>query len=107
MPTPTVATIASNPNDSTIGYLDPDSDSDSDDSESKDDMDDDDDDSAASHGDDCDEVDVDTLNYAKMVDSLLLEDDKLPVSYYIDWVKGKGAGQKVRQEPVLLNQAQH
>ncbi len=29
-----------------------------------------------------------------LADSLLLEDDEPSVSYRVDWVKGKGAGQK-------------
>ncbi len=35
---------------------------------------------------------ADPHNYAKLVDSKLLEDDEPAVSYHVDWVKGKGAG---------------
>ena len=41
-----------------------------------------------------DEDDADLHHYSKLVDSLLFEDDKPSVSYCVDWVKGKGAGQK-------------
>jgi hypothetical protein len=37
---------------------------------------------------------ADPHNYAKLVDSELLEDDEPAVSYRVDWVKGKGAGRK-------------
>jgi hypothetical protein len=85
--------FASYLNDSTISYSNSDNDRDSEDSESKDDMDNDDDDNVVLHGDDYNEDDTDTLNCAKMFDILLLENDEPSVSYRIDWVKGKGAGQ--------------
>jgi hypothetical protein len=37
---------------------------------------------------------IHTINYSKLVDSKLLEDDEPTVSYRVNWVKGKGAGQK-------------
>ena len=33
-------------------------------------------------------------DYSELVDSSLLEDEELSVSYRVDWVKGKGAGRK-------------
>jgi hypothetical protein len=62
--------------------------------EDSDDTDNEDNDSVASHDDDSDEDGTDTRNYAKLVDSLLLEDDEPSVSYCFDWLKGKGDGQK-------------
>jgi hypothetical protein len=45
-------------------------------------------------------------NYSKLVDSSLMEDDEPSVSYRVDWVKGKGAGQQsIKGCP--LNQTQH
>jgi hypothetical protein len=44
--------------------------------------------------DNSDEDDADPHNYSKLVDSSLLEDDEPSVFYHVDWVKGKGAGQK-------------
>ena len=88
--------FAQNPNDSTIGYS-----LTSEDDEESDDDDDSEYDSMTSNstGDDAEEESsaedvADPHNYAKLVDSNLLEDDEPAVSYRVDWVKGKGAGQK-------------
>ena len=88
--------FAHNPNDSTIGYS-----SNSNNKEDSDDDEDSEDDSMTSNSSDndaekenSDEDVADLHHYSKLVDSLLLEDDKPSVSYCVDWVKGKGAGQK-------------
>jgi hypothetical protein len=88
--------FAQNPNDLTIGYS-----LNSDDDEESDDDDDSEYDSMTSNsiGDDAEEESsaedvADPHNYSKLVDSKLLEDDEPTVSYPVDWVKGKGAGQK-------------
>ena len=88
--------FAQNPNVSTIGYsstLEDDEELDDDDDSEYDSM------TSNSTGDDAEEdssaEDVaDPHNYAKLVDSDLLEDDEPAVSYHVDWVKGKGAGRK-------------
>ena len=99
--------FAQNPNDSTIGYsltLEDDEESDDDDDSKYDSM------TSNSTGDDAEEdssaEDVaDPHNYAELVDSELLEDDEPAVSYRVDWVKGKGAGQKsIRAGPLNLTQ---
>ncbi len=43
---------------------------------------------------DDDDSKCDSHRYSKFIDSLLLEDEELPESYCVDWVKGKGAGRK-------------
>jgi hypothetical protein len=35
--------------------------------------------------------------YSKFIDSSLLEDDKPPESYHVDWVKGEGVGRKANK----------
>ena len=88
--------LSKNPNDSTIGYS-----SNSENKEDSNDDEDSEDDSMTSNSSDddaeeenSDEDVADPHHYSKLVDSLLLEDDKPSVSYPVDWVKGKGAGQK-------------
>jgi hypothetical protein len=90
------STFAHNPNDLTIGYS-----SNSDDEEDLDDDEDSEDESMTSNScdDDAEEENsnedvADPHHYSKLVDSLLLEDDKSSASYCVDWVKGKGAGRK-------------
>jgi hypothetical protein len=90
--------FAHNPNDSSIGYS-----SNSDDEEDSDDDEDSEDNCMTNNSSDndaeeekenSDEDDADLHHYSKLVDSLLLEDDKPSVSYPVDWVKGKCAVQK-------------
>ena len=44
--------------------------------------------------DNTDDDDNHNNDYSELVDSSLLEDEELSVSYRVDWVKGKGAGRK-------------
>ena len=88
--------FAQNPNDSTIGYS-----SNSDDDEELDNEEDSEYESMTSNSRDnyaeaenSTEDVADPHNYSKLVDSALLEDDESTVSYCVNWVKGKGAGQK-------------
>jgi hypothetical protein len=88
--------FAQNPNDSTIGY--------SSNSNDNEDLDDDEDskyESMTSNSSDNDAEEensnedvADPHNYSKLVDSTLLEDDEPTVSFCVDWVKGKSAGQR-------------
>jgi hypothetical protein len=88
--------FAQNPNVSTIGYssnFDNDEESDDDEESEYESM------TSNSIDDDAEEESsaediADPHNYSKLVDSTLLEDDEPTVSYRVDWVKGKGAGQK-------------
>jgi hypothetical protein len=88
--------FAQNPNDFTIGYS-----SNLDDDEEMDDDEDSEYESMTSNSIDGDAEEessaedvADPHNYSKLVDSALLEDDESTVSYCVNWVKGKGAGQK-------------
>ena len=88
--------FAQNLNDSTIGYS-----SNSNDKEDSDDDEDSEDESMTSNSSDDDAEEensgedvADLHHYSKLVDSTLLEDDEPLVSYWVDWVKGKGAGQR-------------
>jgi hypothetical protein len=102
-----VSAFAHNLNDSSIGNS-----SNSDDEDSDDDEDSEDDSMTNNSSDDdaeeknSNEDDADPHHYSKLVDSSLLEDDKPSVSYRVDWVKGKGAGQKsIKGRP--LNPTDH
>jgi hypothetical protein len=44
--------------------------------------------------DNTDNEDKHENDYSELLDSSLLEDEELSVSYRVDWVKGKGAGRK-------------
>jgi hypothetical protein len=98
--------FAQNPNILTIGYS-----SNSDDDEESDDNEESEYESMTSNSfdDDAEEESsaedvADPHNYSKLVDSTLLEDDEPTVSYRVDWVKGKGAGQKsIQGWPPKLN----
>jgi hypothetical protein len=88
--------FAQNPNDLTIGYS-----TNSGDDEESDDDEESEYESMTSNSSDNDAEEenfaedvADPQNYSKLVDSTLLEDDEPTVSYRVDWVKGKGAGQK-------------
>ncbi len=88
--------FANNPNDSSIGYS-----FNSDNEEDSDDDEDSEDDSMTNNSSDddaeeenSDEDGADPHHYFKLMGSLLVEDDEPSVSYRVDWVKGKGAGQK-------------
>jgi hypothetical protein len=88
--------FAHNPTDLSIGYS-----SNSGNEKDSDDDEDSEDDSMTNNSSDDDaeeensnEDDAGPHHYSKFVDSSLLEDDKPSVSYRVDWVEGKGAGQK-------------
>jgi hypothetical protein len=88
--------FAHNPNDLSI-----DNSTDLDDDKDLDDDEDSEDDPMTNNSNDndaveenSDEDDADPHNYSKLVDSSQLEDDEPSVSYCVDRVKGKGAGQK-------------